>query len=238
MKRLQVFAARPKESINEYDALADYTWIEGFLKLQEIKKKIFSLTQDRERLKALPISKSCLRDRLKTGFEQAQKSRTRWFKVFIEGHLAAQDPFVDYNKHVSANKYFGQEPFLPFFTWPEIEGALSQISEKPGAVSMREKAARLLTVDREISSLKAKAAELSPERFLLRRDGKNPVDLREGLVQSWWILQNQMSEACGPFGRALKHSSKAEQGAWKRLLLSQALNPYGRLLPAPGKEQG
>lgn len=103
---------------------------------------------------------------------------------------------------------------------------------------MSEKEAQLLKASNEIEAAKAKAAELSPERFLLKRDGKNPVDLRKQLVQSWWTLQNQMSEPCGPFGRALKHSAKAEQQAWKRLLFSQALNPYGRLLPAPGKERG
>jgi hypothetical protein len=234
MKKLEIFTARPKDTINSYDLLCTYAWVDDFLKSREIQKQISMLERELKRLEALPISKACFRDRLKTGFEQIQKSRIEWLRKFLEENLDASEPLSYYAKRL-ANPVMGQR-FPRFVTWDEIEKALSLIPEGKGALSGQEKENKLLKVEQDLAELKTKLVKLSPDVFFLKRDGRIFADLREELVQTWWALQNRMSEPCSPFGQTLKHSSRAEQAAWEKLLISQAMNPYARLLPDPGNK--
>ena len=232
MKKLVVFTAIPKDTINSYDLLSNYVWIDDFLKSREIQKQISMLGRERKRLEALPVLMACFRDRLKIGFEKIQKSRIEWLRQFFAEHINTPDPLSYYTGRLG-NPLVNQM-FQPFVTWDEIESAVGKIPEKEGALSRHEKEARLLKIEQELAELKTKLIKLSPDAFFQKRDGRIIADLREELVQAWWVLQNQMTEPCGPFGRALKHSSRPERKAWKNLLLSQAVNPYARLLPDPG----
>lgn len=232
MKSLVVFTAEPKDTINSYDLLKNYVWTDDFLKSREIQKRISALAAERKRLEALPISMACFRDQLKIGFKKIQKSRIEWLRQFFAEHINTPEPLSYYTGRLG-NPLVNQM-FQPFVAWDEIEAALALIPEREGALSRHEKEARLLKIEQELAELKTKLIKLAPDAFFQKRDGRIIADLREELVQAWWTLQNRMTEPCGPFGSALKHSSMPEQKAWKKLLISQAVNPYARLLPDPG----
>ena len=237
--RIRTVKAKGEDTVQLYSILSDYSWVDGFLKSREIQKQISALKLELKRLNALPLSKSYFRDRLKKGYEEIKQNRVEWLrKLFLE-YRNSQYPFEFYAARISAlndSNLAIDERFTPFVAWDEIEAALGLLPEKPGALTLREKEAKLLTVERELAELKTKLTELSPDVFFIKKDGRIMGDSREELVQIWWKIQNSMSQPCDPFGWDLKFSTSAEQKAWKKLMLSQAVNPYSRLFPDPGKD--
>ncbi|UCE07797.1 MAG: hypothetical protein JSW07_07125, partial [bacterium] len=90
------FQPRSKDELPFYDELSDFSWIQDFLKIQELKKEITALEKDRKRLEDLPPSRKTFEQRIKESYDKIEDERFQWFEKFLTENLSNEDPLRYY----------------------------------------------------------------------------------------------------------------------------------------------
>jgi len=220
------------DTVDHYDELNGFEWIDDFLKIPDVQKRVSKLKIDRRRVEALPPLKKDVKDRLKLDYKKIQKARIAWLQKYLLEVFDHSKPLFYYS--IRAAHPTAKAGFAPHVSLAEIEAAFDLIPEGVGAVSPQKKEELLFVIDKELAELQVKLNRISPPHFFLKRGGRIIGDKRKLFIRAWQTLQAQMSESCGPLGYALTESSKSERKAWDTLCLFEDVNPNGKFVPDPG----
>lgn len=234
MKRPHIILS--KTHVPFYSLLDGYEWLDDYLKCEELKPQLRELKEEKRRLLALPAHPDDVLESLRQSWQNYQADEIETLKTFITKNWG--DPNIVARFASEANSPYTGPTFQPIPALATWEAALVELKGLPyasEAITQKEKDKKLAKLEKALSEIQAKLAEVSPPKYFMRSDAKIIVDIRQAFVHFWWDLQAQMTAPAGPQGLALELSPKPEREAWARLGLKEAVNPEGTYIPNPGE---
>ncbi len=219
----------PKSSVPGYRMLDDYTWVDDYLRCQEIKGEIKRLRERKRELKNSLCTVEDLLARTREQYEEYRAKRVAMIRAYFMRERKTNPQGGNVFNHFRYHK--DSISFYPFLAWDEVEEAILGLPDE--GTPQEDLDREVEGIDRNIAELRAELSELSPPVFFRLQDGRAVDDIREAFVDHWWSLQERLNAPCNPCGLTLDEAPEPEKEAWHKLGLAKAVSPKKDLAPNP-----
>lgn len=220
-----------KKNIPFHHLMDDWSWIDKYLRGNELAETLKVLKRERMEVVRFPASISDFTNLCRDFWEQAYQAKIEsWAKHLQEYREDGRNPFFPVNHCLEHMGAVGPLFLLPV-DWQTLTEALKML---PEGITERERQKSLARLDEKIAKMQAELGEYQPPGRYLMNDAHVICDTYQTFVDFWVQKQSKVNGPIGVQGIDLLKSPDAEQKAWKRLGMGDYVSRKSMYTPNPG----